>query len=308
MGEPGPGMEELRNESFSIVLDPTCPTGHSLFLDSDNNGPWGRALTEELIPALEKKFPLAARKEGRLLRGHSSGGWSVLWLTTEYPQVFGACWSTSPDPVDFRRFELMDIYQQANLYELGGKEIPGARIGGKQPTMTVRQENTMEEILGPSLTSPSQWASWQACWGRRLPDGRIRPLHDVRSGLIDREEAETYRRFDIADRLRKDPKRFLPIFRDQVRLVVGTADDYYLERAVALLAADLRRLSAGESGGGDVAKDAETFEPWQAGEGKWGYVKFVPMTTHGSVYGSAEVRGFAAEMAEYLKQAGLMGG
>lgn len=296
VGRGTPEAAAMREGAFYIVLDPSSPTGHSLFLDSDNNGPWGKALTEELIPALEAKYPLVAKKEGRLLRGHSSGGWSTLWLTTEYPEVFGACWSSSPDPVDFRKFELVDIYARENHYEEGGKETPSARMGGKEPTMTVRQENAMEDVLGPGLTSAQQWTSWQACWGRRAEGtggvagkGGIRPLYDVVTGKLDREEAESYRRFDIAERLRKDPKRFVPIFRNQVRLMVGTRDDYYLEQAVELLAADLERLDAkGAVEGG-------------------GYIRFVPMTTHSTIFGSAEMRKVPGEMVAYLKKAGLMG-
>src|SRR5262249_43803258 len=38
-----------------VFLHGMCATGHHEFADSANNGPWGRALTEEFIPALEKK-------------------------------------------------------------------------------------------------------------------------------------------------------------------------------------------------------------------------------------------------------------
>ncbi len=284
-----PQARELEENAFHIVLDPSSPTGHSLFLDSDNNGPRGKALTEELIPALEAKFPLVTTKQGRLLRGHSSGGWSTLWLATEYPEVFGACWSSSPDPVDFRQFELVDIYARDNHYTENGAETASARMGGNEPTMSVRQENTMEDVLSPGLTSAQQWTSWQACWGRRAEDGGIRPLYDVVTGKLDKDEAESYRRFDITDRLRKDPKRFVPLFRNNVRLIVGTRDDYYLEKAVELLAADLEKLDPkGEIPGG-------------------GYIKFVPMTTHSTVFGSAEIRGIPKEMTDYLAKAGLMG-
>ena len=35
-----------------VLLDESSPTGTHEFADSVNNGPWGKALTEELIPAL----------------------------------------------------------------------------------------------------------------------------------------------------------------------------------------------------------------------------------------------------------------
>lgn len=282
---------QLLEEAFYIVLDPSSPTGHSLFLDSDNNGPWSRALIEELLPALETRYPLVSGAEGRVLRGHSSGGWTVLWLALRFPETFGACWSTSPDPVDFRRFERVDIYAQRNAYVTeAGEEIASARIGGRGVTMTVRQENTMEDVLGPGLTSAQQWASWQACWGRRRTDGGIRPLFDVVSGEIDPEEAETYRRYDLGALLRQDPGRYGRLWRERVRLAVGTADDYYLEEAVELLAADLERL----------APAAEMPGP--------GYIRFVEGATHGSIYETAAVRGIAGEMLEHFRGAGLVRG
>ena len=85
-----------------VMLDGNCSLGHSVYANSENNGPWGDALTTEFIPLLENKY----RCNGaRLLTGHSSGGWTVLWLQTHYPNVFDGCWASSPDPVDFRSFK-----------------------------------------------------------------------------------------------------------------------------------------------------------------------------------------------------------
>src|SRR5205814_2809551 len=85
-----------------VVLDPDCGTGHHVFADSATNGPRGTALVEEFIPHIEKTFPVLADPRARLVTGHSSGGWSSLWLQVTYPDVFGGTWSTSPDPADFR--------------------------------------------------------------------------------------------------------------------------------------------------------------------------------------------------------------
>src|ERR1051326_3504185 len=67
----------LARETFWIILDPESANGHTLFADSANNGPWGKALTTELIPAPEARSPLKPAPSPRLLRGHSSGGWST---------------------------------------------------------------------------------------------------------------------------------------------------------------------------------------------------------------------------------------
>lgn len=90
---PSPTLDSI--PVIKVFLDGNCSLGHSVYANSDNNGPWGDALTMEFIPMLEKKY----RCNGaRLLTGHSSGGWTVLWLQTQYPRVFDAWWPSSPDP------------------------------------------------------------------------------------------------------------------------------------------------------------------------------------------------------------------
>src|SRR5205807_5638704 len=85
-------------EMLYVVLDPSCRLGHHVFADSENNGPCGKALVEELIPYIEKQYRAVGVAAARFVTGHSSGGWSSLWLQVAYPDFFGAVWSTSPDP------------------------------------------------------------------------------------------------------------------------------------------------------------------------------------------------------------------
>jgi len=87
-----------------VLLDESCPGGTHEFADSVNNGPWGQALVQEFIPYIEKTYRADAKRDSRLLTGHSSGGWASLWLEVNYPEIFGGSWPVSPDPVDFRSF------------------------------------------------------------------------------------------------------------------------------------------------------------------------------------------------------------
>ena len=96
-------------EAVWVVLDANCRLGHHVFADSANNGPVGQALIDELMPHIEGKFRCGGEAKTRLVTGHSSGGWSSLWLQVTYPDVFGGCWSTSPDPVDFRDFQRVNL-------------------------------------------------------------------------------------------------------------------------------------------------------------------------------------------------------
>lgn len=130
-----------RPEMIYVWLEAQVPMGHHVWADSANNGPWGTALEKEFIPYLEKQFRMDARPSGRFLTGHSSGGWSTLWVMVTHPDFFGGTWSTSPDPVDFRSFTGPDItlYPPQNAYQdKAGKEYNLVRMGGKE-LMTVRQ-------------------------------------------------------------------------------------------------------------------------------------------------------------------------
>lgn len=282
------GMPALREAALWITLNPESGNGHTLFADSANNGPCGRALVEELIPALEAKYRLIPEASARVLRGHSSGGWSTLWLALNYPQTFGATWSTSPDPVDFRKFQLVDIYSQANFYndvtppQRGGRELPSYRSNGKE-LMTNRQENLMEEVIGPDNTSGQQWDSWFAVFGPRNENGNPAALFDA-TGRIDHKVAEQYRTYDIADLVRKDPRKYIPIFQQNVRLLVGDQDNYYLNEAVALLQSEIAKLPA----------SGPTFA----------YFKILKGCDHGTIFGTPEIGAIQKEILEHFKRNG----
>lgn len=279
----------LAANTFWIVLDPESGNGHTLFADSANNGPWGRAVTTELIPALEAKYKLAPEPMARLLRGHSSGGWSTLWLALAYPETFGATWSTSPDPVDFHRFQLPDIYDQPSMYvSSSGQDIPSMREGGK-PTMSIRTENRIEEVLGPDNTSGQQWDSWLAVFGPKSASGNPAALYDPATGAIDKAIAEQYKKYDITELVRAEPGRYgLPLLQ-RCRVIVGDQDTYYLNEAVELLKAQAGKVSF-----------------LQFPEGQNGYIKILPGYDHGNIFGSPELRAIPDEMLAHLRNHNLI--
>ncbi len=91
--------DEMRSnrwpEMIYVYLDATCPQGHhGKFVDSVNNGPWESALVQEFIPYLEQTFRMTGTPATRFLTGHSSGGWSALWLQLTQPEFFGGVWAT----------------------------------------------------------------------------------------------------------------------------------------------------------------------------------------------------------------------
>lgn len=224
-----------------VFLDASCPLGHHEFADSVNNGPWGQALTSEFVPALEAHFQVGGTPDARFLTGHSSGGWSSLWLQITYPTFFGGTWSTAPDSVDFRDFTGIDIYRFANAFtDPDGKPIPLVRRKGEWK-VTIQQ--FVEKELQKS-DHGGQFMSFNAVFSPRGDDGRPMPLFDPATGAIDRAVAETWRRYDIGHLLRTRWTTLGPQLRGKLRVFIGTQDTFRLEGACRLLAKDLQQLGS----------------------------------------------------------------
>jgi Putative esterase len=224
-----------------VLLDESSPTGTHEFADSVNNGPWGTALTTELIPGLEKKYRMDARPSGRFLQGHSSGGWATLWLQTRYPKIFGGTWSTSPDPSDFHSFSTVDLYApNANMYfKPDGTLHPMIRDHG-EPRTSMKDLAGLESVIGPY---GGQLASFEWVFSPRGKDGRPAPLFDRVTGEIDPTVANYWRaHFDIVQRLNDNWKTIGPDLQGKIHLFVGTDDTFYLDGAAHSLQATLDRL------------------------------------------------------------------
>ena len=228
-------------EMIWVLLDESSPTGTHEFADGVNNGPWGTALTTELIPSLESAYRMDARVSGRFLQGHSSGGWATLWLQTRYPQIFGGTWSTSPDPSDFHFFSTIDLYaRNANFYHTAdGKEHPMLRDHG-QPRATMRQLAQSERVLGEY---GGQVASFEWVFSPRGPDGRPAQLFNRATGEIDPAVAAYWRsHYDIVERLNANWGMIGPDLKGKIHLIVGTDDTFYLDGAAHSLQTALDRL------------------------------------------------------------------
>lgn len=236
-------LEGTRPEMINVYLEAQVPLGHSVWADSANNGPWGTALEKEFIPYLEKQFRMDAKPSGRFLTGHSSGGWSTLWVMVTHPDFFGGTWSTSPDPVDFRNFTGPDITRDPpqNAYtDAGGKEYNLVRDHGKE-LMTVRQYARQERVLG---YYGGQFGSFNAVFSPKGPDGQPMQLFDVDTGRIDPEVQKAWQKYNISLLLRNNWKTLGPKLKGKIHIIVGTADTFHLDEAVRLLDAELKKLGS----------------------------------------------------------------
>jgi len=224
-----------------VVLDPDCGTGHHVFADSATNGPRGAALVEELIPHVERAFPALADPRARLLSGHSSGGWSSLWLQVTYPQFFGGTWSTSPDPVDFRDFQRVDLYAPGeNMFrDHDGKPRPIARRG-TVPVLFYDRFSRMDDVVGWG----SQLGSFEAVFSPLDRDGRPRKLWDRVTGAIDPSVAKAWEAYDIRLILERSWPALGPKLKGKLHVITGDLDTFYLEGAVKLLKESLAKLGS----------------------------------------------------------------
>jgi len=226
-----------------VFLDQSGATGTNEFANSVNNGPWGDALTQELIPQLEAKYRMDATPSGRLLTGHSSGGWATLWLQTKYPTIFGGTWSTSPDPVDFHDFSGVDIYaHNANFYRRpDGQPWPISRVHFHGEG-TFEDAARLERVLGPY---GGQVSSYEWVFSPRNLDGTPMLLFDRYSGQID-PQVQTYwiEHYDISRYIRLNWPALRPDLDGKIHIVVGTEDSWYLDGAVHKLKAVLDDLHA----------------------------------------------------------------
>lgn len=221
-----------------LQLDGDGPFGDSYQINSANSGPYGDALTQELIPYIEKKFRAVGTPESRFLSGGSTGGWVSSALQIFYPDYFNGSWSGFPDPMDFRAYQLVNIYEDENAYvNKKGFERPSAREANGDTEFTMRLELQKENVLGAGdsyTLSGDQWGSWNAVYSPRGADGKPVPLWDAKTGKIDHAVAEQWKKYDLRMYTENNWQKLAPKLNGKLHIWVGEADDYFLNNGVHL--------------------------------------------------------------------------
>lgn len=223
-----------------FIQHPTPYYDDSYVLNSANNGPYGDAITQELIPEIDKRFRTIAASYARTLTGGSTGGWDVLGLQVHYPDVFGGAWSLYPDQLDFRNYQFGNIYADSNAFAmrdnswLPPREIPSSRSPEGMTELTMREENQAESVIASHGRSGGQWDGWQAAWAPVGSDGYPKPLWDKRTGVIDHAVAEAMRAsgYDLRDYVERNWKTIGPKLVGKVHVAVGDMDNYFLNLGV----------------------------------------------------------------------------
>ena len=227
-------------EVIAVFIQHSTPFyDDSYVLNSQNTGPYGDAITQELLPEIDKRFRTVSAPYARMLTGGSTGGWDVLALQIHYPGVFGGAWSLFPDQLDFRNYQFGNIYADTNAFTVNDgswlpREIPSSRSVEGLTDLTVREENQAELVIASHGRSGGQWDGWAAAWAPVGSDGYPLSPWDKRSGRIDRTVAEAMRAngYDLRDYVERNWSTVGPKLVGKLHVAVGDMDNYFLNLGV----------------------------------------------------------------------------
>ncbi len=212
----------------------------SYAVNSANLGPYGDAITYELIPYIEEKFRGIGEGWARFLYGGSTGGWEALAAQIFYPNEYNGCWASCPDPIDFRAYTIVNIYEHKNAYYIESRwkrtPRPGRRNYLGEISCTLEESNHRELVLGTKSRSGDQYDIWEAVYSPVGEDGYPKRIWDKLSGEIDHEVAAYWREnYDLRYILERDWKILGPKLRGKIHIYCGDMDNYYLNNAVYLM-------------------------------------------------------------------------
>jgi hypothetical protein len=216
-----------------LIQHPTPFYDDSYAVNSQNNGPYGDALWQELVPRVEREFRGIPEPWARMTYGGSTGGWESLAWQIFYPDRLNGTWTFCPDPVDFRYFQLVDIYKDENAFypnsEWKKTPIrPWSRGLDDQTQMSQFDASRYEEVLGTKGRSGEQMDIFMATFGPAGPDGYPKLLYDKWTGVIDRSVAEYWRdHYDLRHIVERDWKTIGP----KLAGFMGDQDTFLLEEA-----------------------------------------------------------------------------
>jgi hypothetical protein len=241
----------------------------SYAVNSANLGPYGDAINKELIPEIEKRFRGLGQGWARFTYGGSTGGWEALATQVFYPDMYNGAFAACPDPIDFRAYTLVNLYEDKNAYRLQGEasavERPAFRNYLGEVFATQRDMNYAELAQGDHSRSGGQYDIWQAVFGPVGADGYPKPIFDKVSGEIDPTVAAYWREhYDLSHIIERDWASLAPKLAGKIHIYVGTGDNYYLTDAVYFAEERLESLKpayAGEVRYGDRAEHCWNGDP-----------------------------------------------
>ncbi|QNJ98988.1 alpha/beta hydrolase-fold protein [Constantimarinum furrinae] len=254
------------------IQHPTPYYDDSYAVNSAAQGPYGDAITYELIPYIEEQFRGIGEGWARFLYGGSTGGWEALAVQVKYPNEYNGCFAACPDPIDFRAYCLTNIYEDKNAYYVESDyqkiEVPGKRNYLGQISNTLRASNHLELVLGDKSRSGQQWDIWEATYSPLGEDGYPQRIWDKYTGDIDHTVAEYWKEnYDLRHILERDWAKLGNDLKGKIHIYCGDMDNYYLNNAVYLMEDFLESTTdpyyEGEVAYGDRAEHCWNGDPTQ---------------------------------------------
>ena len=238
----------------------------SYAVNSANLGPYGDAITYELIPYIEERFRGIGKGWARFMYGGSTGGWEAMAAQVFYPDEYNGAYIACPDPIDFRAYTIVDIYRHKNAYYIDDSwkktPRPGKRNYLGELAATIEDMNHMELALGSKSRSGGQFDIWEAVYSPVGPDGYPKPIWNKLTGEIDVSVAEYWREhYDLGHILKRDWKKLGPKLAGKLHIYVGEADNYYLNNAVYLVE-DFLKTTRDPAYGGEVDYEPRAEHCW----------------------------------------------
>lgn len=230
----------------------------SYAVNSENLGPYGDAITYELIPHIEEQFRGIGEGWARFLYGGSTGGWEALAVQVKYPDEYNGCFAACPDPIDFRAYTSVNIYEDENAYYQDGHFRKTLRPGhrnylGHVDAMLIDMNHRELALGGTKSRSGDQFDIWQAVFSPVGEDGYPKPIWNRYSGDIDLEVAEYWKEnYDLRHIMERDWSTLGPKLEGKVHIYCGDMDNYYLNNAV-YLTEDFLENTENPYYGGEVA-------------------------------------------------------
>ena len=224
----------------------------SYVVDSANVGPYGSAVNDELIPAIEAKYRGLGAGWARATMGGSTGGWESLATQIFYPDRYNGTWSACPDPVDFHAYQNINLYDDTNAFfrkgDFGAIPIAADREPDGSVVANSGDEFAYELVLGTRGRSTEQWMIWQAVYSPQGPDGYPAPVLDPITGVIDKKVVQYWHdHYDLAAILKRDWPTLGPKLEGKLHIQVGDGDTYFLNNAVHLLDKQLQASTSPHS-------------------------------------------------------------
>jgi hypothetical protein len=238
----------------------------SYAVNSANVGPYGDAIENELIPAIEKQFRGLGTGWSRFVYGGSTGGWESLAVQVFYPDHYNGAFAACPDPIDFHGYMTIDLYDDKNAFFIEGahKRVP-------QPAMrdylghtliTTQENNQYELALGDHGRSGEQFDIWQAVYGPVGDDGYPKQIFDKQTGDIDHSVADYWRQhYDLEAILERDWPTLGPKLEGKIHIYVGSDDTYFLNDAVYRME-DFLKSTKDPAYGGEVTYGPRAEHCW----------------------------------------------